>query len=293
MRREPFERALSLALGVDVPAQTPRAIGGGSINTTLRYRTSAGPIFVKQADPDAADMFAAEAAGLKALADANAIRVPKVLGFGVCEDASFLALEWLDFGAAGHASEARLGELLARQHRVTADRFGWSRDNTIGSTPQHNAWCDDWVRFLRERRLGYQLEVASRHGATARIVDRGRLLCGSLEGFFASYRPSPSLLHGDLWGGNWRADAAGQPVIFDPAVYFGDREADLAMTRLFGGFGSDFYSAYRSSWPLDVGADVRCDLYNLYHVLNHFNLFRGRYLAQAESMIEKLLAEIA
>jgi protein-ribulosamine 3-kinase len=293
MPRESFERSLSLALGVEVPSQTPRAISGGSINRALRYRTSDGFIFVKQADSNAAEMFAAEAAGLKALADAKAIRVPKVLGFDVYEDASFLALEWIDFGAATHASEACLGEQLASQHRVAAERFGWSRDNTIGSTPQRNAWCDDWVRFLREQRLGYQLDLASRNGAMARIVDRGRLLCESLVAFFVSYRPSPSLLHGDLWGGNWSADTAGQPVIFDPAVYFGDREADLAMTRLFGGFGGDFYSAYRSSWRLDEGAEVRCTLYNLYHVLNHFNLFGGGYLAQAESMIEKLLAEIS
>jgi fructosamine-3-kinase len=141
--------------------------------------------------------------------------------------------------------------------------------------------------------LRFQLELAARNGASARLRAQGERLCESLGAFFTSYRPAPSLLHGDLWGGNWGADADGLPVVFDPAVYFGDREADVAMTRLFGGFGPAFYAAYRSTWALDRGADVRTTLYNLYHVLNHFNLFGGGYAAQAERMVAQLLAEIA
>jgi protein-ribulosamine 3-kinase len=293
MRQDAFRSELAAALGLEIPAQEPRAVGGGSINHALRFETNRGPIFVKCARPQALDMFEAEAAGLQALSEANAVRVPNVLGVGVRADTAFLALEWIEFGSANARAERTLGEQLARQHRVTADRFGWIRDNTIGSTPQLNAWSEDWICFLRERRLGYQLDLALRNGASARVIDRGRRLCDSLDALFSDYRPVPSLLHGDLWGGNWSADSHGQPVIFDPAVYFGDREADIAMTRLFGGFRREFYAAYDSTWPRAPGADLRCTLYNLYHVLNHFNLFGGGYLSQAGSMIDSLLAEIA
>jgi fructosamine-3-kinase len=190
------------------------------------------------------------------------------------------------------ALQAQLGERLAMQHRVTAPRFGWHLENTIGATPQQNAWRDDWVHFFRERRLGVQLDLAFHNGLDSRIVDRGRDLGERCGAFFSSHRPVPSLLHGDLWGGNWGVVAGvREPVIFDPAVYYGDRETDIAMTRLFGGFGPRFYAAYQAAWPLDQAAGTRRTLYNLYHVLNHFNLFGGGYGQQAEAMIDKLLAE--
>ena len=150
----------------------------------------------------------------------------------------------------------------------------------------------DWIEFFAQYRLGFQLDLAERSGYGGRWLEQGRRLCSRLADFFDGYRPRPSLLHGDLWGGNWAADAAGEPVIFDPASYFGDREADLAMTQLFGGFGRAFYDAYTSAWPLDPGAGTRRDLYNLYHVLNHLNLFGGGYRAQAERMIGRLLAAL-
>lgn len=285
-----LEQSLSTALGAAIDAR-PQAVGGGSINEAVRYRTSRGPVFVKRGPAAALAMFEAEAAGLTALDEAKAVRVPQVLAVGEADGAAFLALEWIEFGAATRTSEAMLGEQLALQHRATAAAFGWDRDNTIGSTPQCNTWCKDWIEFFRERRLGFQLDLASRNGASARVIERGRLLCDSLVAFFPSYRPAPSLLHGDLWGGNWAVDAAGHPVIFDPAVYFGDREADIAMTKLFGGFGPGFYSAYRAAWPLDEAFETRGVLYNLYHVLNHYNLFGGGYLARAQSMIDRLLVE--
>jgi fructosamine-3-kinase len=213
-----------------------------------------------------------------------------VLGCGVGGAQAFLALEWIEFRSATPRSETLLGEQLARLHRVTAPGFGWHRDNTIGATPQHNDWTADWGRFYAERRHGFQLDLAERNGHGGPWLDRGRLLCARIGSFFDGYRPQPSLLHGDLWGGNWAVDASGAPVLFDPATYYGDREADLAMTRLFGGFGRGFYGAYQSAWPLDAGAGVRRDLYNLYHVLNHLNLFGGGYRAQAEAMIARLLA---
>lgn len=248
-------------------------------------------MFVKCADASAYAMFAAEAEGLRALARTNTVRTPRVWGVHQWARGAFIALEWIDLHRATRSGEAVLGEQLAWLHRTTQPQFGWSRDNTIGPTPQLNEACADWVEFLRERRLRYQLELALKNGASAEVYERGQLLCESLPAFFATYRPTPSFLHGDLWGGNWGVDADGAPVVFDPAVYFGDREADIAMTRLFGGFGAAFYAAYQSTWPLDSGAGVRTALYNLYHVLNHFNLFGGAYLAQARDMIEQLLAQ--
>jgi protein-ribulosamine 3-kinase len=176
-------------------------------------------------------------------------------------------------------------------HRCRAARFGFERDNYIGRTPQANGWLDDWADFLARRRLAPQLALAALNGCNGRLQERGAQLVELVGVFYSSYRPEPSLLHGDLWAGNWSMLVGGTPVVFDPAAYFGDREADLAMTHLFGGFGNRFYSAYQAAWPLDQAAGVRRDLHNLYHVLNHLNLFGRGYLAQALAMIDRLLAE--
>ena len=277
-------------------AATPAAeVTGGSVHRCTRWHGAGGDAFVKLAAADCLDAFEAEAAGLQALAEAGALRVPAVLAVGEAGGHALLALEWLELEPAVVSDgtvQAQLGERLALQHRVTAPRCGWHRDNTLGATPQLNAWDDDWVRFFRERRLGVQLELAARNGFGTRGVERGRELGERCGAFFASCRPVPSLLHGDLWGGNWGVVAGSrEPAIFDPAVYYGDRETDMAMTRLFGGFGPRFYAAYQATWPLDQAAGTRRTLYNLYHVLNHFNLFGGGYGRQAEGMIDRLLAE--
>jgi fructosamine-3-kinase len=264
---------------------------GGGFATCERWESGSGPVFVKVAARERLPLLEAEAAGLRDLASAAALRVPSVLAAGVAGSQAFLALEWIEFRAATSRTEVRLGELLAAQHRVTAPRFGWHRDNTIGATAQSNAWTDDWTRFFADRRLGFQLDLAAQQGHSGRLIERGHRLCEQLDVLLRGHRPLPSLLHGDLWGGNWAADESGKPVVFDPAVYFGDREADLAMTRLFGGFGRAFYDAYESAWPLEAGATLRFDLYNLYHVLNHLNLFGGGYRGQAEALIDRLLAE--
>lgn len=284
--------ALSRALGTEIAAGSQRSVGGGSINSCVRFDSAMGPLFVKHGDASSLDMFLAEADGLSELAKARAVRVPEVRAVSAQDGIAFLALEWIDLRGADSRSERKLGELLAAQHRVTREKFGWHRDNTIGSTTQSNREAADWVEFLREQRLRPQLRLAGSNGAGADLIDSGERLCERLERFFTGHRPVPSLLHGDLWGGNWGSDASGQPVLFDPAVYFGDREADLAMTRLFGGFGASFYSAYQSAWPLEAGAAARVTLYNLYHVLNHFNLFGGGYSRQALGMIQRLLAEL-
>lgn len=286
---------LADALGRATGRQFARAPGadvhGGSIHRCVRWETDAGPVFVKLASAAEADLFAAEADGLRALADARAVRVPEVLATMTTDTEAALVLEWLDFGDTDARAEARLGQQLAALHRVEGPSFGWHRDNTIGRTPQLNTPANHWPRFYAEHRLGFQLRLAERNGLQARTVARGRVLADRCAEFFASYRPAPSLLHGDLWGGNWAVErSSGAPVLFDPAVYFGDREADLAMTRLFGGFGPAFYAAYEQAWPLDAGARTRRPLYDLYHVLNHYNLFGGGYGAQAGQLIDQLLA---
>jgi fructosamine-3-kinase len=203
-------------------------------------------------------------------------------------DESLLALEWIEFELASPRTEELLGNRLAMQHRVTADRFGFHSDNTIGATPQMNQWSDDWVGFYAEQRIRFQLDLAAKNGFTGALLIDGHRLVEDLGLFFKDYWPEASLLHGDLWGGNWAA-SNGEPVIFDPAVYYGDRETDIAMTRLFGGFGAGFYAAYEEAWPLAAGHEERIALYQLYHVLNHLNLFGATYLGRATSLIGKLL----
>jgi len=243
--------------------------------------------FIKQGPPSALAMFEAEAEGLMELKNAGAVRVPDVYDVGVDANGAYIRMERIEFERGGAHGAARLGEELATLHRHTAGLHGWHRDNTIGLTPQHNPQTDDWVEFFRTHRLKFQLDLAARNGYSGELQDRGNRLAERLVDLFEGYDPVPSLLHGDLWSGNWGV-ADGAPVIFDPAVYYGDRETDIAMTRLFGGFGSAFYREYERAWPLAAGSAERLDLYQLYHVLNHLNLFGSRYLGQALSILRRL-----
>ena len=265
----------------------PCALGGGSISAAWQVPTESGPVFLKTGAAADFEQFDAEADGLRELERAAAVRVPRVLGVGKCGPDAFLALEWLELAAGGGDAARVLGQRLAAQHRRVQDCFGWHRDNTIGSTPQVNTPDRDWIRFFREHRLVYQLERAARNGYTGELQEQGAALAGRLDRLFDDYEPAASLLHGDLWGGNW-AIADGEPVIFDPAAHYGDRECDLAMTRLFGGFGPGFYAAYEEAWPLHPGHRQRIPLYQLYHVLNHLNLFGRAYLGRALSLLREL-----
>jgi len=264
-------------------------LGGSSLNGTWRLDSGRDRYFVKTHAASRLAMLEAEAEGLRELARADAIRVPAPVACGEAGDRAFLVLEWLDFGGGGR--DAALGEALAKLHRTTVARFGWHRDNTIGTTPQHNAWTEEWATFFRDQRIAPQLALAARNGCGGRLQRDGERLLLAIPQLLAGHAPAASLLHGDLWSGNAARLASGEPVIFDPAVHFGDREADLAMTELFGGFRADFHAAYRAAWPLDAGYPVRRALYNLYHVLNHFNLFGGGYGDRAQAMIGQLLAE--
>ena len=207
--------------------------------------------------------------GLQALG--AVVRVPRILDHGP----DFILLEQLDLRRNG--DWAALARMLATLHRQTGPRFGWHRDNWIGATPQSNTWCDDWGEFWQEHRMRPQLELARKNGFD--IPDPPKLM----------HSPQPSLLHGDLWSGNAGFVDEG-PVIFDPAVYYGDREADLAMTELFGGFPARFYEAYSETFPLADGYETRKHLYNLYHLLNHLNIFGAGYLAQVQRTLGLLHA---
>lgn len=283
---------LARELGTGLAPGPSARVQGGCINDAFRWDSDSGPLFVKITAANGLALFESEAAGLEQLGKARAVRVPLVRAVGAIADSAYLALEWIVLTTADTAAQARLGEQLAHLHGVTAAKFGWHRDNSIGSTPQSNEGSSDWVEFFRERRLRYQLDLARLNGFGGELQEKGAQLLERMDCLFAGYRPRPSLLHGDLWSGNWGVDPNGQPVIFDPAVYFGDREADVAMTRLFGGFGDSFYRAYGSVCKLDAGAPARTELLNLYHVLNHLNIFGAGYLGQAESMLGRLLAII-
>jgi len=285
-----FAAALATALGRLVEVGPETAVRGGCINDCFRWQTAFGPVFVKRCALNGRWLLEAERDGLERLRAVGAIRVPEILAAGFAGDEAFLVLEWLDLRPADDAADARLGAALARLHETRGPAFGLERDNAIGATPQPNGRCESWPEFWGERRLGYQLELAARNGYTGRLQDRGHRLLEHVGAFFGDYRPLPSLLHGDLWSGNRAMLAEGTPVVFDPAVYYGDPEADIAMTRLFAGFGPEFYAAYAAVRPPDAGAATRSDLYNLYHVLNHLNQFGGGYRSQAESMIDRLLA---
>ncbi|MEM7804756.1 MAG: fructosamine kinase family protein [Pseudomonadota bacterium] len=273
------------------PVAPPVSVSGGDICDAWRLETDSGRVFLKTLGATHAGVLESEAAGLKAIAQTETIRVPHVLGQGATSDTTWLALEWLDLGSGGRDAEHALGTQLAAMHRHTSPKHGWDGDNWIGRTSQLNDWCADWTTFFGERRLRHQLELACRAGFARALRAPGDALLARLPDLLAGHTPEPSLLHGDLWGGNWGV-AAGTPVIFDPAVYYGDREADLAMTRLFGGFGSAFYEAYDAAWPLPPGAGARDALYRLYHVLNHANLFGGGYVTQAAHLMEALLIEM-
>jgi protein-ribulosamine 3-kinase len=282
--------AISHATGAAFSACRVQPLHGGDISQSFRLGDGTRSFFVKTQCAARLTMFEAEAAGLGELDAANAVRVPRVVCHGIAAGQAYLVLEYLPLGAQGDA--ARLGRQLAQQHRVGAAQFGWVRDNWIGATPQPNDRHADWVDFWRTRRLGFQLQRAAGNGYGGALQRDGETLLAHLDAFFDGYTPVPSLLHGDLWGGNHGFLPEGTPVLFDPAVYFGDRECDLAMSELFGGFAPDFHAAYREAWPPDAGYAVRKSLYNLYHVLNHANMFGGGYAAQAARMIAQLLVLI-
>ncbi|KAA1189516.1 fructosamine kinase family protein [Pseudohalioglobus sediminis] len=286
------EASINQATGERFRVRASYPVAGGCINESAVLEDGGKRYFVKRNLAALEGMFHAEAAALREIIATHSLGAPAPVATGCDGKNSWLVLEYLDLTGTGGAAEAALGLGLARMHRHQAGAFGFHDSNFIGATPQPNNWHRDWVAFFGEQRLHHQLSLAAQNGAGHSLLDAGERLLERLPGFFDRYTPLPSLLHGDLWGGNWAAEADGNPVIFDPAAYYGDREADLAMTELFGGFGDRFYHSYRDAWDIDPGYATRKVLYNLYHILNHFNLFGGGYERQARDMIDRLLAEV-
>jgi fructosamine-3-kinase len=285
-----IERLISAATGSPFRIAGSRSIGGGCIHDARGLTGKDGRrFFIKQNAAAHLPAFEAEAASLRAMAATRTIRVPAPIGTWETAGRALLILEYLPIGNPVVRDWARMGAQLARMHQSTADTFGWDHDNWIGSSPQINTRDADWIAFTANCRLLPQIGWARRRGLKLGQADQ---LVNRLPDFFRDYSPLPSLLHGDLWAGNAGFLEDGTPVVFDPASYYGDREADLAMTELFGGFPESFYDGYESVWPLDPGYAVRKDLTILYHVINHFNLFGGGYGAQADGLIRRLLAAI-
>ncbi len=235
--------------------------------------------------------FEAEAYNLERLA-AGPLVVPQVIALGSTRTMHWMALEFLDLQRLSAATAAALGEGLATLHdSLQHDRYGWPSNNQIGRSPQQNQWSSDWGQFFATQRLAPLVrQLATRMSRESHDELMGLVV--RAPDWLRDHRPTPVLLHGDLWGGNAAAARVGDtllPAVYDPACYFGDREADIAMTELFGGFPESFYQRYQQTWPLPAGYPERRDLYNLYHVLNHAVLFGGSYLQQTQMLVSRLL----
>lgn len=299
---DPLVPWLQRHLGRTLLRRTP--VSGGCIHSAWRLELEDGSLlFAKTATAAAMALLEAEADGLVALALAaedSGLLVPQPRALGQSGNEAVLVLDWLDLGGATSPQGWRgLGQGLARLHRrslaiacAEGDRldgsFGWHRDNVIGSTPQANGWLPDWGAFFRHRRLEPQLSLLERRGVRLRHSDA---LLEQMEGWLAGHRPEPALVHGDLWSGNAALTASGVGALFDPAVHRADREVDLAMAQLFGGFPVSFFEGYGQEWALPAGHRARVRLYNLYHLLNHANLFGGGYISQAQASLEALLSD--
>lgn len=262
-------------------------VSGGDIHRCSTLTCGDRLLFVKRNLAEAAAVFAAEHRALRLLRDSGVIRVPGPLFHGHDERESWLVLEHLDLRARGDA--AALGAALARLHRVEGPAFGLGSDNFIGATPQPNGWHEDWAGFFLDRRISHQLRLAELRGLPARIRRLSERLEGGWSHLFEGHIPAPSLLHGDLWSGNHGYLPDGQAVVFDPASYYGDRETDIAMCELFGGFHPDVHAAYREEYPLPGDYRRRRPVYQLYHVLNHYNLFGGGWLERAGRLMQEAL----
>ena len=285
-----INRAIAEATNRAFDAEPEGSVAGGCINRAalLRDKRDGRRFFLKSNRASLLDMFETEALGLRAIAETRTIRTPAPICWGREEDQSFLVLEWLDLSGSG--SWSLMGERLAGLHRVEmGSSFGWDRDNFIGATRQNNQCADDWPEFFATRRLDFQYRLACGKGAR---FPRFHDLIEALPAIFAGYRPRPSLVHGDLWSGNAAFSQSGEPVLYDVAVYWADREVDLAMSELFGGFPAAFREGYNRVYPLEPGYQRRRVLYNLYHILNHYNLFGGGYEQQANQMIDRVLSGV-
>ncbi len=275
--------------------QSRRGAQGGCISQAEVLTLKDGRLFfVKSNASSHPDLFLREEEGLRELKKVAAIRIPEVIGTGGGEGSQappFIVLEAIESGSPSTNFQREFGQKFADLHRnSTQERFGFIADNYLGSTPQPNPWMRDWVEFFREARLGFQLDLARRQGMSdATLNSLGDKLLNRLDTWLENPAEPACLLHGDLWGGNYMTDSNGQAVLIDPAAYYGRREADLAMTELFGGFGPQFYQGYEEVWPLESGSRERLDIYKLYHLLNHLNLFGGSYRSGCIEILKRFV----
>lgn len=284
--------AIARELGIDPAGLHVQPAGGGDIADSFVIRAADARIFVKTLPLSRADLLTAEADGLEALAATATVRVPKVLRDGSFDEIAWLALECLDLEAASETSDARLGRQLAAMHRHTAKRYGWHCDNFIGLTPQPNGESSDWTEFFLAHRLGHQFECLAGNDPSRNWREMGQAVAGAWRARFNDHQPDASLIHGDLWRGNAARIGPDEPAVFDPAAHYADRECDLAMTELFGGFTDSFYQSYEQTWPLPEGHRGRRDFYKLYHLLNHANLFGTSYTGAAERLCHRLVGGV-
>ncbi len=268
--------------------ESTRSMGGGSINQTLMLALSNGEkVFLKHNDHPPPDFFAREAEGLRLLGQAaTGPRVPQPLAL----HPRFFIMEFIQEHAPSPDFYPDFGRALADMHRISQDRYGLDHDNHIGSTPQKNTLEKDGLTFFRDHRLRFQQKLARDRGRLPKPLDlKLDTLLKKLDPILDLTGEQPALVHGDLWSGNYFADSNQRACIFDPAVYFGLRETDLAMMELFGRPPETFYTAYQEAFPLNSGYPERREIYNLYHLLNHLNLFGGSYLASVESTVDRFI----
>lgn len=272
---------------LSVIIQITKPVSGGCINEAQKLETNSGNYFLKINSANTfPGMFGAEAKGLKILSAANEITVPAVIYTGEFQSSSYLILEWIESGRRSKSFFESFGRNLARLHKHTNEFFGLNHDNYIGSLPQSNKQYENGIDFFIEQRLMKQIELAEKNNAINNSAIRQ---FGNLFKKLAEIIPDekPSLLHGDLWSGNYMTGKNGEACIIDPAVYYGYREADLAMTKLFGGFDASFYESYNEEFPLQKGWQQRLDIFNLYPLMVHVNLFGGGYLEQVKQVLRK------
>lgn len=278
------EIAQQLDRPIKLTDMTPQS--GGDSHRAYRLETDAGDnYFIKINDALFYPSFLAEAHALKKIGRCDALKVPAVIACSQVDKYSFLLLEFLTFTPLNDSSWRAAGCQLAKLHKTDIQaKFGFDDDNYIGRTVQSNQWSSNWSTFFSEQRIGFQLEQLAEKSIHLGDIDD---LVACIHSHLKAHQPDACLLHGDLWSGNLAA-VNNQPVVYDPASYYGDRETDIAMTHLFGGFADSFYQAYQAAWPLPKGALKRQQIYNLYHILNHANLFGGSYLLQARQAVRQL-----
>jgi protein-ribulosamine 3-kinase len=267
-----------------------RSVAGGDINRAYRLSDGKQQFFIKINSLERLAMFEAERHGLNEIREGDCIRCPEPIVCGTSGAFAFIVMEYLEL--SGRVDEVRFAQQLAKMHLRKREQFGYPINNTIGSNPQANTYEQNWISFWQQHRLGFQLSLAKTNGIGSGLYEAGMRLNQHLGAFFSDYSPIASLLHGDLWSGNLGSDVVGNPVIYDPACYYGDHETDLAMMELFGSLSGSFFAAYHEVFPIDSGYRQRRELYNLYHILNHANLFGADYISQAGRTIKSLLAEL-